>query len=149
MFLRIRVQFPASPPRRTWLPHVRREPRLTRPHPKYICDVKRRIMMNIFMTETSDVSDRYYVYILKSLKDCGLYIGYTTDLKKGLVQHAKAQSTVTKFRTPFKLIHYAYFINKADAKAREEFLKSGYGRKQLKQILKNTFLYPLTLPHTS
>lgn len=101
------------------------------------------------MTETSDVSDRYYIYILKSLKDNGLYIGYTTDLKKRLTRHAKAQSTATKFRTPFKLIHYEYFINRADAKAWEEFLKSGYGREQLKQILKNTFLYPLTLSHTS
>jgi hypothetical protein len=39
----------------------------------------------------------------------------------------------------FLLIHYEYFIDKADAKAREEFLKSGYGRKQLNQILKRTF----------
>jgi putative endonuclease len=94
--------------------------------------------------ETSDVSNRtdiakYYVYILKSLKDRGLYIGYTTDLKRRLIQHAKSQVTATKLRTPFLLIHYEYFIDRADAKAREEFLKSGFGRDQLKQILKRTF----------
>lgn len=86
-----------------------------------------------------DVSARYYIYILCSLKDKGLYIGYTNDLKRRLVEHAKNQSIATKFRTPFKLIHYEYFINEHDAKAREEYLKSGYGRKQLKQILKRTF----------
>ena len=91
------------------------------------------------MTETLDVSSRYYIYILYSFKDFHLYIGFTTDLKKRLTQHAKGQSTATKFHTPYKLIHYEYFINKADAKAREEFLKSGYGRKQLDQILKRTF----------
>jgi predicted GIY-YIG superfamily endonuclease len=63
--------------------------------------------------ETSDVS-KYYVYILFSLKDYGLYIGYSTDLKKRLLQHAKNQVTATKLRTPFKLIHYEYFIEKAD-----------------------------------
>lgn len=88
--------------------------------------------------ETSDVS-KYYVYILYSLKDRGLYIGFTSDLKKRLAQHAKGQSTATKFRTPFKLIHYEYFINEHDAKSREEYLKSGYGRKQLDSILKRTF----------
>jgi len=87
--------------------------------------------------ETSDVS-KYYVYILFSLKDGGLYIGYTTNLKKRLTQHSNNQVTATKDRTPLKLIHYEYFVDKADAKAREEFLKSGYGRRQLKQILKRT-----------
>lgn len=84
-----------------------------------------------------DVS-RYYVYILLSLKDHGLYIGYTTDLKRRLILHSKSQVTATKIRVPLKLIHYEYFIDKTDAKAREEFLKSGYGRVQLKQILKRT-----------
>ncbi len=87
--------------------------------------------------ETKKVS-RYYVYILRSLKDKGFYIGFTSDLKKRLIQHAKSQVTATKFRAPFLLIHYEYFINITDAKARERFLKSGYGRKQLKEQLKRT-----------
>lgn len=35
-------------------------------------------------------------------------------------------------------VHYEYFINEKDAKAREKFLKSGYERRQFKEILKNT-----------
>ena len=76
--------------------------------------------------ETSDVSSplaRYYVYILFSFKDKGLYIGFTTDLKSRLQTHAKGKNQATILRRPLKLIHYEYFINKADAKAREEFLK--------------------------
>ncbi|KKR49449.1 MAG: GIY-YIG nuclease superfamily protein [Microgenomates group bacterium GW2011_GWC1_41_8] len=95
------------------------------------------------MKETSDVSShkiRYYVYILFFLKDKGFYIGYTTDLKQRLIHHLKNKVIATKFRTPFLLIHYEYFINEEDAKAREEFLKSGYGRSQMKQILKRTLL---------
>lgn len=93
--------------------------------------------------ETSDVSslpERYYVYILFSYKDKGLYIGFTSDLKARLVSHAKGRNQATTIRRPLKLIHYEYFTNKADAKAREEFLKSGYGREQMKQFLKRTLV---------
>jgi putative endonuclease len=84
------------------------------------------------MSETSDVSiKRFYTYILYSLHDKGLYIGFTKDLKTRLIKHAKGEVTATKFRRPFKLIHYEYFINKDDAMAREEFLKSGFGRRQM------------------
>lgn len=91
------------------------------------------------MTETSDVS-HFYVYILLSLRDYGFSIGFSSNLKQRLAKHAKGEVTATKFRTPFKLIHYEYFINKDDAKAREEFLKSGFGRKQMKEALKRTLL---------
>lgn len=95
------------------------------------------------MNETSDVSylyKKFYVYILNCLQDNGLYIGFTTDLKKRLKEHANGRVEATRKRIPFKLIHYEYFINKVDAKAREEFLKSGFGRQQLHQILKRTIL---------
>ena len=139
MFSRTRVQLPASPPRQTrFLSRLRR----------VAFDATRINIFFIMKTRRGDVgrpsgfkqqTSRYYVYILLSLKDRGLYIGFTTDLKKRLTQHAKSQVTATKLRTPFLLIHYEYFINKVDGKAREEFLKSGYGRKQLKQVLKRTF----------
>ena len=90
------------------------------------------------MKETSDVSNKYYVYVLYSLQDGGFYIGYTTNLKLRLSKHAKGEVPATTLRIPFKLIHYEYFINEKDAKARENFLKSGFGRKQLKEILKRT-----------
>ncbi len=94
------------------------------------------------MSETSDVSKRYYVYLLYSFRDHGLYIGFTTDLKNRLTLHSHNKVPATSHRTPLKLIHYEYFINKADAKAREKFLKSGYGRDQIKALLKRTLYEP-------
>jgi len=82
--------------------------------------------------------EKYYTYILYSYKDSGFYIGFTTDLKRRLTEHIRGEVDSTKFRRPLKLIHYEYFINKADAKARERFLKSGFGRSQLKKALKIT-----------
>jgi len=53
-------------------------------------------------------------------------------LKNRLTEYAKGQVRSTKDRLPVKLIHYDI----ADAKAREIFLKSGFGRNQLKKSFK-------------
>lgn len=83
---------------------------------------------------------RYYVYVLLSLRDRKFYIGFTTDLKNRLTEHSKGKVRSTKDRRPLLLIHYEYFINIGDAKSREVFLKSGFGRDQLKGALKRTLL---------
>ena len=91
------------------------------------------------MNKTSDVlSSKYYVYLLFSIKDHKFYVGFTTDLKKRMDEHTQGYVTSTKNRLPLKLIHYEYFINREDAIARERFLKSGFGRDQIKQALKRT-----------
>ena len=82
--------------------------------------------------------ERYYVYILLSLNDKRLYTGFTTNLKNRLQQHARGEVKSTKNRRPLKLIHYEYFINKGDAETREVFLKSGFGREEMKKALKKT-----------
>lgn len=80
---------------------------------------------------------KYYVYILLSYKDKKFYCGFTTDLKNRLSEHAQGEVKSTKNRRPLKLIHYEYFTSQNDAKAKEIFLKSGFGRKQLKLSLKD------------
>ena len=69
----------------------------------------------------------FYVYILQSLKDKSLYIGYTADLKKRFNEHNNGESKTTKPFRPYKLIFYEAFLSRIDAKRREEYLKSGWG----------------------
>ncbi len=78
----------------------------------------------------------YYVYILQSSKNNSLYIGYTSDLRKRFKEHNEGKSLATKPFRPYKLIFYEAFLNEIDAKNREEYLKSGYGRKTIKKMLK-------------
>jgi len=87
---------------------------------------------------TSHPLERYFVYVLISLKDERFYVGFTADLVKRFQEHKTGTVSSTKYRRPLKLIHYEYFINKVDAKSREVFLKSGFGRDQLRQSLKRT-----------
>ncbi len=90
------------------------------------------------MNKTSDVLSASYVYILFSFKDLKFYFGFTHNLKQRLKEHSSGNVESTRTRRPLKLIHYEYFMNEDDAKAREVFLKSGFGRTQLKLSLKRT-----------
>jgi putative endonuclease len=79
----------------------------------------------------------FYVYILQSLKNKSLYIGYTANFKKRIQEHNSGKSLATKPFKPYKLIFYEAFLNKLDAKNREKYLKSGWGWRSIKKLLKN------------
>lgn len=81
----------------------------------------------------------FYVYVLHSGLDSGLYIGYSTDLRKRLAQHKAGTGFATSYRAPWKLIYYEAYLNQVDALGREQFLKSGSGRSFLKRQLKHYF----------
>lgn len=81
----------------------------------------------------------YYVYILISGKDGGLYIGSTPDLKKRMEKHNNGYASATKNRRPLKLIYYESYLSQRDAKRREIFLKGGRGHNDLKIQLEDCF----------
>jgi len=83
----------------------------------------------------------YYVYVLKSLKDDKLYIGYTNNLKRRVFEHNTKLSKSTKFRTPFKLVYYEAYGSERDAKYREYKLKRFSGSYiHLKRRLKDSLI---------
>ena len=65
----------------------------------------------------------YYVYVLKSKKDKGLYIGYTKDLEARFNEHNKGLCISTRKRKPFRLVYYEAYLSERDARIREERLK--------------------------
>ena len=77
-----------------------------------------------------------YTYILKSLKDNQFYTGSTKDLKTRLKQHNDGLVESTKFRRPFNLIYYEACLNDHDARVREQYLKSAWGKRYIKNSLK-------------
>ncbi len=83
-----------------------------------------------------DYVDMFYVYILQSSKTSRLYTGCTKDLRKRLSQHNSDRSYWTKQYSPWKVIYYEASINEEDARAREKYLKSGMGKRYIKNRLK-------------
>jgi len=78
----------------------------------------------------------FYVYIIKSEKSDRIYTGSTNDLRKRFNQHNKGKSTWTKNKGPWKLVYYEACLNEEDARSREKYLKSGMGKRYLKNRLK-------------
>lgn len=76
--------------------------------------------------------DKYFVYILKSLKDGNLYTGITNNLDRRLYEHNLAYKNSTKSRVPFKMIYSEECLNRIEARKREKYFKSGSGREYIK-----------------
>ena len=78
----------------------------------------------------------WYTYVLRSLKDQETYTGSTNDLRKRFKQHSDGLTSSTKGRRPLEMIYYEMCRNEDDARSRELFLKSGMGKRYLKNRLK-------------
>lgn len=78
----------------------------------------------------------HYTYVIKSEKDNKWYTGCTKDLRKRFDLHNQNQVVSTKNRAPFELIYYEACHNQQDAYQREKYLKSGMGKRYLKNRLK-------------
>jgi putative endonuclease len=81
--------------------------------------------------------EKFYVYVLISQKDNSWYIGYTANLKERIIQHNSGKTLTTSKKMPWKILYYEVAFDKQDAIAREKYLKSGMGRRYLKNRLKN------------
>jgi len=78
----------------------------------------------------------YYVYIIQSKKDKQFYTGFTGDLQNRIQEHNAGGVPSTRERCPFELIYYEACLNEQDALAREKYLKSGMGKRYLRNRLK-------------
>jgi len=78
----------------------------------------------------------FYVYVLRSNKSGRLYTGCTSDLRKRLTEHSSGKSAFTSSRGPYELIYYEACMDANDAYAREKYLKTGMGKRYLKNRVK-------------
>lgn len=77
-----------------------------------------------------------YVYVLQSKKDGKWYTGCTRDLRKRIEQHREGKVTSTKGRGSLALIYFEASRTDEDAFDRERYLKTGMGKRYLKNRLK-------------
>jgi len=88
---------------------------------------------------TCEIVSMFYVYVLRSLNDNGLYIGYTKNLRERVRAHGSRLIKSTRNRLPLELVYYEACLDQGDAIHRERYLKTTYGRKYLKNRLKGYF----------
>ncbi|HYN08635.1 MAG TPA: GIY-YIG nuclease family protein [Vicinamibacterales bacterium] len=76
-----------------------------------------------------------FTYVLRSDADGEWYTRSTGDLRARLRLHAEGRVRSTAKRHPCRLIYYEACISRADAFRRERFLKTGKGKRFLKNWL--------------
>ncbi|MDD4106354.1 MAG: GIY-YIG nuclease family protein [Candidatus Shapirobacteria bacterium] len=77
----------------------------------------------------------FYVYVLKSLKTGTFYKGLTNNIEKRIKQHEQGQCLSTKNILPITLIHVEICSSRLEARKMEKYLKSGYGREIIEELL--------------
>jgi putative endonuclease len=79
----------------------------------------------------------FYVYILRNDKNGRWYTGCTKDLRKRVSRHSVGRGGYTKDTGPYSLIYYEASRTLEDSIARERYLKSGMGKRYVKNRLKH------------
>ncbi len=77
----------------------------------------------------------YWVYVLEN-KEGRWYIGQTNNLELRLAKHNNQKVKSTKNRGFWNIIYKEKFETRSEALKREEYLKSGAGRKLLKKLFR-------------
>jgi putative endonuclease len=80
----------------------------------------------------------YTVYVLYSQADSKFYIGFTSDLKRRLLEHRSKRNHTTSRYKNFELIFREDFISKQDAMRRERYFKTSKGKRTLRLMLKES-----------
>ena len=82
----------------------------------------------------------YFVYVIKSEKDGNNYVGFTNNIEKRIEEHNKGFVSSTQARLPLHLIYFEVCLNQKDATQREKYLKSSWGKRYIKNRLKNYYI---------
>lgn len=69
-----------------------------------------------------------------------MYIGFTTDLDRRLLEHFQGRSKSTAPRRPLMLIFCEYYLSEWDARRREKYFKTTSGKKTLKLMLRESLV---------
>jgi len=81
----------------------------------------------------------WYVYLLQN-KYGKWYTGSTNNLQKRILTHNSGNNRSTRYGIPWKIIYCEICLNREDTCAREKYLKSGMGKRYLKNRLKSFFV---------
>ncbi|MDP3778931.1 MAG: GIY-YIG nuclease family protein [bacterium] len=76
---------------------------------------------------------KFFVYVLKSLKNGDIYIGSTQNVSDRVKLHNTGKVQSTRPNRPWQLLEYETLQSRSEAMRREQFLKTGQQRERLKE----------------
>ncbi|WP_140937070.1 GIY-YIG nuclease family protein [Sphingobacterium lumbrici] len=76
----------------------------------------------------------YFVYAIKSEKDGRIYVGLSANPYKRLDEHNSGKTKSTKGFIPWTLIYIEEVDSRIEAREKEKYYKSGFGKEYLKAL---------------
>ena len=77
----------------------------------------------------------FWTYILESAYDGTHYVGSAQNVEERLKKHNNGECRFTKGHRPWRIVHREPFKTRSSAVIRERYLKTGVGRRELKELL--------------
>jgi putative endonuclease len=85
------------------------------------------------------MEDKYFVYILQSLKDLSYYIGQCADLDCRMSKHYDGMSKYTANKKPLRLKYFEMFSSRSEALKREKEIKNKKSRIYIENLIDNWY----------
>jgi putative endonuclease len=79
--------------------------------------------------------ETYTVYALQSSVDGRIYVGFSSNVDKRLIEHNSGKTKSTKGFRPWTLIYTIEVEGRENAGKKEVYLKSGIGKEFLKSLV--------------
>ncbi|WP_420832384.1 GIY-YIG nuclease family protein [Paraflavitalea pollutisoli] len=84
-------------------------------------------------------NEKFYVYVLQSLKDFSFYIGQCDDLDCRMSKHTDGLSQYTSGKGPWRLRYFECFKSRSEAILREKAIKKKKSRKYIEWLVSSRF----------
>lgn len=79
--------------------------------------------------------EKFYVYVLQSLKDFSFYIGQCDDLDRRMSKHFDGFSKYTASKRPLRLVYFEMFLSRGEAIKREKAIKNKKSRSYIESLI--------------
>jgi putative endonuclease len=80
-------------------------------------------------------NEKFYVYVLQSLKDFSFYIGQCDDLDKRMSKHFEGFSKYTASKRPLRLVYFEVLNSRSEAIKREKAIKNQKSKIVIEQLI--------------
>jgi putative endonuclease len=81
--------------------------------------------------------EKFFVYILQSMKDFSFYVGQCNDLDKRMSKHYDGMSKYTATKRPWRLVYFEMYNSRSDAIKRENQIKKMKSKKFIEELVVN------------
>jgi putative endonuclease len=80
-------------------------------------------------------NNNYSVYVIYSQTHNRIYVGMSDNIPRRLVEHNNGKCSSSKHYKPWILIYQEFVGQRAEARKKEKYFKSGFGREFVKKFI--------------